>query len=148
MNSLTFLLVDPYQAEETSGTPLDMSYIDTIPHTYRLLASGGIAGCVAKTATAPLSRLTILFQVRLKYTEQADRLLLWVMHMVIVLDERYQCRGAIGRMIMMMMQTRLGFGLLLLSCYHVCLAKDVDGLQWLSVCKCGGATKYPQTQLS
>ena len=56
----------PYlQAEETSGTPLDMSFIDTVPHTYRLLASGGVAGCVSKTATAPLSRITILFQVRI-----------------------------------------------------------------------------------
>lgn len=31
--------------------------------TYALLISGGVAGCVAKTLTAPLSRLTILFQV-------------------------------------------------------------------------------------
>ncbi len=51
-------------AEDTELTPLDMSFIDSIPHTYRLLVSGGIAGCVAKTITAPLSRLTILFQVR------------------------------------------------------------------------------------
>ncbi|GAB5029772.1 mitochondrial carrier family [Nannochloropsis oceanica] len=50
-------------AEDTSATPLDMSFLDAVPHTYRLLASGGIAGCVAKTMTAPLSRLTILFQV-------------------------------------------------------------------------------------
>lgn len=50
-------------AEDTSSTPLDMSFLDAVPHTYRLLASGGIAGCVAKTMTAPLSRLTILFQV-------------------------------------------------------------------------------------
>ena len=51
-------------AEDTELTPLDMSFLDNIPHTYRLLASGGIAGCVAKTITAPLSRITILFQVR------------------------------------------------------------------------------------
>lgn len=50
-------------AEDTELTPLDMSFLDSIPHTYRLLASGGIAGCVAKSITAPLSRLTILFQV-------------------------------------------------------------------------------------
>lgn len=50
-------------AEDTELTPLDMSFLDNIPHTYRLLASGGIAGCVAKTITAPLSRITILFQV-------------------------------------------------------------------------------------
>lgn len=29
----------------------------------RLLAAGGIAGAVSKTATAPLARLTILYQV-------------------------------------------------------------------------------------
>ena len=49
--------------EDTSATPLDFSFLDSVPHTYRLLASGGVAGCVAKTMTAPLSRLTILFQV-------------------------------------------------------------------------------------
>ena len=32
-------------------------------NTQRQLVSGGVAGCVAKTLTAPLSRLTILFQV-------------------------------------------------------------------------------------
>jgi hypothetical protein len=53
----------PMMAEDSSSTPLDYSFLDSIPHTYRLLASGGVAGCVAKTATAPLSRLTILFQV-------------------------------------------------------------------------------------
>eukprot|EP00614_Pseudopedinella_elastica_P013392 CAMPEP_0172587800 /NCGR_PEP_ID=MMETSP1068-20121228/6810_1 /TAXON_ID=35684 /ORGANISM="Pseudopedinella elastica, Strain CCMP716" /LENGTH=114 /DNA_ID=CAMNT_0013382945 /DNA_START=9 /DNA_END=349 /DNA_ORIENTATION=- len=31
--------------------------------TFGLLVSGGVAGSVAKTLTAPLSRLTILFQV-------------------------------------------------------------------------------------
>lgn len=51
-------------AEDTEITPLDFNVLDAVPHTYRLLASGGVAGCVAKTATAPLSRLTILFQVR------------------------------------------------------------------------------------
>jgi hypothetical protein len=50
-------------AEDTELTPLDYSFLDSVPHTYRLLASGGVAGCIAKTVTAPLSRLTILFQV-------------------------------------------------------------------------------------
>ena len=31
----------------------------------KLMGSGGAAGAVAKTATAPLARLTILYQVRL-----------------------------------------------------------------------------------
>jgi hypothetical protein len=31
---------------------------------FRLLAAGGIAGAVSKTVTAPLARLTILYQVR------------------------------------------------------------------------------------
>ena len=50
-------------AEESSTTPVDMNFIDSIHHSYRLLFSGGVAGCVAKTATAPLSRLTILYQI-------------------------------------------------------------------------------------
>ena len=33
----------------------------------RLLAAGGVAGAVSKTATAPLARLTILYQVHLLY---------------------------------------------------------------------------------
>lgn len=31
---------------------------------FRLLAAGGIAGAVSKTVTAPLARLTILYQVK------------------------------------------------------------------------------------
>ena len=34
---------------------------------FRLLAAGGIAGAVSKTVTAPLARLTILYQVWLKF---------------------------------------------------------------------------------
>lgn len=65
-------------AEDTELTPLDMSFLDNIPHTYRLLASGGIAGCVAKTITAPLSRITILFQVRPFLKGTGDRPIGWV----------------------------------------------------------------------
>lgn len=35
--------------------------------TLKLLLSGGVAGAVSKTATAPLARLTILYQVSLLY---------------------------------------------------------------------------------
>jgi len=38
-------------AEDTSSTPLDFSFIDSLPHSYKLLLSGGVAGCVAKTMT-------------------------------------------------------------------------------------------------
>ena len=32
--------------------------------TLRVMLAGGIAGCISKTITAPLARLTILYQVR------------------------------------------------------------------------------------
>lgn len=35
--------------------------------TLRVLAAGGLAGCVSKTVTAPLARLTILYQARLSH---------------------------------------------------------------------------------
>ena len=40
------------------------------PQTQRLLLSGGIAGSVAKTVTAPLSRMAILFQVSRRAVSQ------------------------------------------------------------------------------
>ena len=39
------------------------SFSDFFARSQRTMAAGGIAGCVAKTIMAPLSRLTILFQV-------------------------------------------------------------------------------------
>ena len=39
------------------------SFTDFLIRSQRTMAAGGIAGCVAKTIMAPLSRLTILFQV-------------------------------------------------------------------------------------
>lgn len=35
-----------------------------IPDAGKLLVAGGVSGVLAKTATAPLGRLTILYQVR------------------------------------------------------------------------------------
>lgn len=40
-----------------------MSPRQELLETLKLLASGGVAGAVSKTATAPLARLTILYQV-------------------------------------------------------------------------------------
>ena len=36
---------------------------DNIPDAYKTMLAGGVAGSVAKTITAPLSRITILYQV-------------------------------------------------------------------------------------
>ena len=51
-------------AEEEDDDELGISPRQEILETLKLLLSGGIAGAVSKTATAPLSRLTILYQVR------------------------------------------------------------------------------------
>jgi len=40
--------------------------------TIRMLLAGGVAGCVSKTVTAPLARLTILYQVCLVCNTRRD----------------------------------------------------------------------------
>lgn len=46
--------------EEELGVSPSQESIETM----KLLLSGGVAGAVSKTTTAPLARLTILYQVR------------------------------------------------------------------------------------
>jgi hypothetical protein len=48
--------------EEEAGELVD----NRVSETLKLLASGGAAGAVSKTCTAPLARLTILYQVGLR----------------------------------------------------------------------------------
>lgn len=49
---------------EEEDEELSISPRQEILETLKLLLSGGVAGAVSKTATAPLARLTILYQVR------------------------------------------------------------------------------------
>ena len=48
------------QQQQQPSTSYQQEYLETI----KLLASGGLAGAVSKSCTAPLARLTILFQAR------------------------------------------------------------------------------------
>jgi len=50
-------------AEEEEDTEESFSPRQEFLETLKLLASGGVAGAVSKSATAPLARLTILYQV-------------------------------------------------------------------------------------
>lgn len=50
-------------AEEEEDNELSISPRQDFLETLKLLASGGVAGAVSKSATAPLARLTILYQV-------------------------------------------------------------------------------------
>mmetsp|Transcript_20608 Transcript_20608/g.27152 ORF Transcript_20608/g.27152 Transcript_20608/m.27152 type:complete len:334 (+) Transcript_20608:81-1082(+) len=50
-------------ADETEIEGMEISFLEKIPDPYKVLFSGGVAGSVAKSVTAPLSRITILFQV-------------------------------------------------------------------------------------
>jgi hypothetical protein len=54
-------------AEEDEDNELSISPRLEFLETLKLLASGGVAGAVSKSATAPLARLTILYQVYLLY---------------------------------------------------------------------------------
>ena len=54
----------PQSAASISNRRLASSQAHTdFMESLRLLAAGGVAGAVSKTATAPLARLTILYQV-------------------------------------------------------------------------------------
>lgn len=48
---------------QLSDVSINESFSDFLCRSQRTMAAGGFAGCVAKTIMAPLSRLTILFQV-------------------------------------------------------------------------------------
>jgi hypothetical protein len=50
-------------AEEEEDNEESFSPRQEFLETLKLLASGGVAGAVSKSATAPLARLTILYQV-------------------------------------------------------------------------------------
>ena len=46
-----------------STTNASQSILDSVPTNYRIMLAGGISGSVAKSVTAPLARVVILFQV-------------------------------------------------------------------------------------
>mmetsp|Transcript_42216 Transcript_42216/g.62079 ORF Transcript_42216/g.62079 Transcript_42216/m.62079 type:complete len:340 (-) Transcript_42216:139-1158(-) len=50
-------------ADETEIEDFEFSFVEKISGSVKVLIAGGVAGSVAKTVTAPLSRITILFQV-------------------------------------------------------------------------------------
>jgi solute carrier family 25 phosphate transporter 23/24/25/41 len=50
--------------EEEEAGELELTRWEEALETMKLLAAGGVAGAVSKSCTAPLSRLTILYQVR------------------------------------------------------------------------------------
>jgi hypothetical protein len=61
---ITRLIAADEEALVEESDELGISPRQEFLETLKLLASGGIAGAVSKSATAPLARLTILYQVR------------------------------------------------------------------------------------
>jgi hypothetical protein len=61
-------------ADDAEIDSVDLTVLDRIPGTWKILFSGGVAGCVAKTATAPLSRIVILYQASAHAHSHAQRI--------------------------------------------------------------------------
>lgn len=59
----------PSKENEDRGTPNESRSMKALKHLF----CGGVAGCAAKTITAPLSRLTILYQVHSLVTTKENR---------------------------------------------------------------------------
>jgi len=56
-------VVEPLAPDTAARVQPQSSVRNEVLETAKLLAAGGMAGAVSKSATAPLARLTILYQV-------------------------------------------------------------------------------------
>ena len=61
-----------------------------IMQTVKLLLAGGLAGAISKTATAPLARLTILYQVSHLHC-MASTFLVWLLAVSMLMQQAKQC---------------------------------------------------------